>query len=131
MPATGAGIGLRQALAANDLRSFSPNVPTQLCGGNGDPVVYWLNTQLIQSYWASRQPAPTGITALDVDSAATAGDPYASLKADFAVAKGAVAVASIAQGATDLGRQAVFDAYHATLVAPFCLAATRSFFAAH
>jgi dienelactone hydrolase len=130
-PPVGAGIGLRRALAVNDLRSFSPNVPTQLCGGGNDPVVYWLNTQLMQAYWASRQPAPGGITVLDVDSSATAGDPWASLKADFAIAKGAVAVAAIAQGATDLGRQAVFDAYHATLVAPFCLAATRSFFAAH
>jgi hypothetical protein len=122
---------LRQALALNDLRSFTPNVPTQLCGGNGDPVVFWLNSQLIQAYWASRQPAPTGITALDVDSAATAGDPWATLKSQFAVAKQAVAVAAVLQGATDLGRQAVLDAYHATLVAPFCLAATRSFFAAH
>jgi dienelactone hydrolase len=130
-PPVGAGIGLRQALAVNDLRSFTPNVPTQLCGGNGDPVVYWLNSQLIQAYWASRQPAATGITALDVDSAATAGDPWATLKSQFSVAKQAVAVAAVLQGATDLGRQAVFDAYHATLVAPFCLAATRSFFAAH
>jgi hypothetical protein len=131
VPTTSAGIGLRQALAANDLRNWSPAAPTLLCGGNGDPVVFWMNTQLMQAYWAGHAPAPTALTVLDVDSSATAGDSYGSLKADFAIAKGAVAVAAIAQGATDLGRQAVFDAYHATLVAPFCLAAARSFFASH
>jgi hypothetical protein len=37
----------------------------------------------------------------------------------------------VAQGASDGGQQAVFDAYHASLVAPFCLAAARDFFANH
>jgi len=39
-----------------------------------------------------------------------------------------VAAAAVIQGATDGGATAVFEAYHATLVAPFCLAAVRSYF---
>ena len=44
------------------------------------------------------------------------------------MAKQAVAAAAILQGATDGGETAVFEAYHATLVAPFCLAAVVNFF---
>jgi len=40
-----------------------------------------------------------------------------------------VAAAAVAQGATDGGARAVAEAYHATLVAPFCFAAVKSFFA--
>jgi hypothetical protein len=35
----------------------------------------------------------------------------------------------VVQGATDDGASAVADAYHSTLVPPFCLAAVISFFA--
>lgn len=131
IPSANANVPLRQALAANDLRDWAPSAPTLLCGGNGDPVVYWLNAQLMQSYWAALPGAATGVAILDIDSAGTNADPYSALKGDFALAKLAVAVAAVGQGATDGGRQAVFDAYHATLVAPFCLAAARSFFASH
>jgi hypothetical protein len=34
----------------------------------------------------------------------------------------------VVQGATDGGLAAVFEAYHATLVAPFCLLAAVDFF---
>ena len=44
------------------------------------------------------------------------------------LAKQAVAAAAVLQGATDGGTTAVFEAYHATLVAPFCLAAVINFF---
>jgi hypothetical protein len=130
VPAAGPELALRQALARNDLRDWAPAVPTLLCGGDGDPVVFWLNTQLMQDYWAARQPAVPGISVLDLDAPAATTDPYTALKADFALAKQAIAVAAVAQGATDGGQRAVFEAYHATLVAPFCLAAVRAFFAA-
>jgi hypothetical protein len=122
------GLAFRQALALNDLRNWTPTAPTLLCGGNDDPVVFWLNTQLIQNYWLARQPAMTTVSVLDIDSPATAGDPYGALKGTFAIAKQAVALTAVAQGATDGGVTAVFEAYHATLVAPFCLAAVRDFF---
>ena len=66
---------------------------------------------------------------LDLEAPAAAGDPYANLKSDFALAKDLVAANAVAAGATDGGALAVAEAYHATLVAPFCFAATRAFFA--
>jgi len=56
-------------------------------------------------------------------------DPYGDLKQGFEAAKALVAANAVAQGATDGGAFAVAEAYHATLVAPFCFTAVRSFFA--
>jgi len=119
----------RQALQRNDLRNWVPAVPVLLCGGDVDPLVFWLNTQLMQNYWASHAPASAAISVLDLESAVTANDPYGNLKQDFEVAKALVAADAVAQGATDGGAFAVAEAYHATLVAPFCFTAVRSFFA--
>ena len=66
---------------------------------------------------------------LDLDSAVSSNDPYATLKKDFVIAKYAVAADAIAQGATDGGALAVLEAYHTLLVAPYCFAAVKSFFA--
>ena len=118
----------RQALQMNDLRNWVPAAPVLLCGGAVDPLVFWFNTQLMQNYWASHSAAAS-ISVLDLESAASGNDPYGSLKQGFEIAKLLVAAAAVAQGATDGGAFAVAEAYHATLVAPFCLAATRSFFA--
>lgn len=128
-PAASPTLALRKALALNDLRNWSPAAPTLLCGGDGDPQVFWLNTQLIQNYWTSRQPAVTDFSVLDLDAPVAAADPYGTLKDGFALAKQAVAASAIAHGASDGGATAVFEAYHATLVAPFCLAAVSAFFA--
>jgi hypothetical protein len=125
------GLPLRQALQKNDLRNWIPTAPILLCGGNADPTVFWLNTQLLQGYWASHAPASTPVSVLDLDSPASAADPYAGLKRDFALAKELVAATAVAHGATDGGATAVAEAYHAPLVPPFCLAAVRAFFGAH
>lgn len=130
VPTTGAQLPLRQALVRNDLRNWSPTSPTLLCGGSGDPLVFWLNTQLMQNYWATRQPAVGGVSVLDLEAPGTDGDRYATLRSGFVLARKAVAGAAVLQGATDAGASAVFEAYHSTLVPPFCLAAVRSFFAA-
>jgi predicted esterase len=130
VPAASPGLSLRRALQTNDLRTFSPSVPTLLCGGDLDPVVFWLNTDLMQRYWASQAPSAP-VTVLDLESTPSANDPYASLQHGFQVAKAAVAAQAVANGATDGGAAAVFEAYHVTLVAPFCVAAARSFVAAH
>ena len=121
---------LRQALGRNDLRDWSPSAPVLLCGGALDPVVFWLNAQLMQDYWAQHAPTASA-AALDLESAVAAQDPYASLKRGFELAKAAVAADAVAHGAADGGAAAVFEAYHASLVAPFCLAAARSFIASH
>jgi hypothetical protein len=125
------GVRLRQALKRNDLRNWTPTAPTLLCGGNEDPTVFWFNTQLMQGYWAARAPSPSPVIVLDLDSTASGSDPYADLKSQFAQAKLLAAATAVAQGATDGGASAVSDAYHAGLVPPFCLAAVKSFFAAH
>jgi len=125
------GVRLRQALKLNDLRNWIPTAPTLLCGGNADPTVFWLNTQLMQGYWAARAPSPDPVTVLDLDSTVSGGDPYADLKNQFAQAKQLAAATAVAQGATDGGASAVSDAYHAGLLPPFCLTAVKSFFAAH
>jgi poly(3-hydroxybutyrate) depolymerase len=131
MTAANPGLALRRALKMNDLRNWTPSAPTLLCGGNSDPTVFWLNTQLMQGYWTANSATVPPVTVLDVDSAATAGDPYASLKTQFALAKDLVAANAVAQGATDGGAAAVLAVYHAGLVPPFCLAAAASFFASH
>jgi hypothetical protein len=124
------GNTLRQALKMNDLRNWSPTSPVLLCAGNEDPVVLFLNTQLMQWYWTANAPASL-VTVLDVDSSASSGDPYADLKKGFAVAKALVAANAVASGATDGGAVAVLEAYHTHLVPPFCLVAVTSFFDSH
>jgi dienelactone hydrolase len=119
----------RQALQRNDLRNWVPVAPVQLCGGDVDPVVFWLNTQLIQNYWVTHAPAAAAITVLDLEAPVSTSDGYTNLKQGFQAAKTLVATAAVLQGATDGGAAAVAEAYHATLVAPFCVAAAKSFFA--
>ncbi len=123
-----AKLPLRQALQRNDLRDWVPTAPLQLCGGDLDPVVFFANTQLMQKYWTTNAPSST-LGIVDLEAAVATNDPYATLKEGFQVAKQAIAADAVAQGASDGGASAVATAYHATLVAPFCFAATRSFFA--
>jgi S-formylglutathione hydrolase FrmB len=116
---------LRQAFKRNDLRNWTPTAPMLLCGGAEDPTVYYMNTQLMQAYWATTT-AP--VTILDVDSSPVADDPYASIKDKFEIAKQIIAAKGVIEGGSDGGERAVLDAYHTTLVSPFCLAAAKSFF---
>jgi hypothetical protein len=119
---------IRVAAKANDLRSgwTGPATPTLLCGGNGDPTVFYsVNTQLMATLWSAKVTAGL-VTVLDVDSApGTAGptNPFYAAKAGFAQNKAAVAAAAGANAAT-----AVTTAYHGSLVPPFCNAAARGFF---
>jgi alpha/beta superfamily hydrolase len=131
LPAASPQLPWRAALQRNDLRNWVPAAPTQLCGGDLDPVVFWLNTQLMQGYWATHATASAPIGVLDLEAAVGVNDPYSSLKQDFQIAKQVVAADAVTQGATDNGATAVIEAYHATLVAPFCLTAAKEFFDAH
>ena len=125
MPPTAPMNGLRQDLKTNDLRNWTPTAPEFLCGGNADPEVLFLNTQLIQKYWIGAAPGAP-VTVLDIDS--SSGGTDADLQIAFAAAKAAVAAGAVAGGAKDGGAQAVFDNYHAGLVPPFCLSAVKRFF---
>jgi hypothetical protein len=122
------GLPLRRALKQNDLRNWTPRAPVLLCGGDADPVVFWLNTQLMPGYWGVHAPAPASLGVLDLEAAAVANDPYGGPKHDFSLAKQLIAADAVLHGATDGGAVAVASAYHATLVAPFCFAAVKSFF---
>ena len=88
-PAANPGLPLRRRLAQNDLRNWAPRAPTLLCGGHDDPTVFWLNTQLMEAYWASHA-ASAPYTILDVDADPSgSSDPYEDLKRRFDVAKDA------------------------------------------
>jgi predicted esterase len=126
-PATAPTHPLRIAFKRNDLRDWIPTAPVQLCAGHDDPTVLYLNTEQIAAYWAANGVTTT-VKVLDVDAGASIGDDDAQLKLAFDVAKAAVAAAAVSGGATDNGAAAIADAYHSTLVPPFCLSATKSFF---
>ena len=107
---------MRQALKTNDQRAWTPTSPMLLCAGHRDPAVLYLNTELMQNYWSSE----TTVSVLDIDSDVASGDPYENQKEGFAVAKALVELAG--------GDDEVLQAYHAGLVAPFCLSAAKQFF---
>ncbi len=130
LPAAAPAHPARKAFKQNDLRNWAPTAPMLLCAGDQDPTVFYLNTQIMQGYWAMTAPTAP-VTVLDVDSTVGSGDPYASLKNGFAAAKLVIAANAVAKGATDAGASAVLQGYHGTLVPPFCLAAAKSFFDAH
>ena len=89
--------------------------------------MFYLNTQLMQTYWTANVPGAP-VTLLDIDSAAASNDPYAGLKHDFIIAKDLIIAEAIAGGANDGGALAVLEHYHAELVPPFCFSAAKDFF---
>jgi hypothetical protein len=127
LPPANPGNALRQDLKVNDLRNWTPNAPIMLCGGDEDPTVFFFNTQLIQGYWVTHVPSGA-VSVLDLEASASGADPYSQLQTAFVAAKALVASAAVLAGATDGGDAAVLADYHAGLVAPFCVAAVRSFF---
>lgn len=127
-PAANPAQPLRQAFKRNDLRNWVPRSPVLLCGGHLDPTVFFFNAAIEQAYWKSANVAPGLTSVLDVDSAASANDPFAAVKAGFAQAKAAVAAQAMQAGANDGGLSAVLQNYHADIVAPFCMVAARGFF---
>jgi alpha/beta superfamily hydrolase len=122
---------LRQDLKRNDLRNWTPTAPMLLCAGHEDPVVFYLNTQLMQGYWATNAPN-SAITVLDIDSSPGDADPFADLKEHFRYTKDLIKldaeVHSFFHRGGESGSAAVLKDYHALLVSAFCIQATRSFF---
>jgi hypothetical protein len=133
LPATTPGNTLRQAFKTNDLRGWSPTAPVLLCGGHGDPTVFYpVNTGTV----ATILTANPHVRAIDVDSSAgytayggalsaQVAGLQAALQPQFAAATTAVFNAA-SGGAT--GQSAVIQAYHGTLVPPFCTKAAQAFF---
>lgn len=118
--------GFRKAGVKNDLRTYLPNVPLLLCGGNADPTVFWASTQMTAAYFTANGMPAQALTVLDVDSAPSGpSDPFAAAKLGFGQAKTA---AFNGAGGGAAGQAAVVTAYHGSLVPPFCGAAARGFF---
>ena len=116
---------LRKWLLKNDLRTYLPNVPMLLCGGDQDPLVPFQNTEAAAAYFKAQGMSSNLLTALNLDGSIGL-DSYSETRLAFQAARQALRLAKIAAG--DDGDKAVRDAYHATLVAPFCMRATRDFF---
>ena len=136
MPAAAPANTMRQAFKLNDLRSFVPTSPMLLCAGGEDPTVYFsINTGLMATLLTPEVNAGL-VTVVDVDPATSAA-PAGALQTAFGSAETAVSTAAynaaIAAGAstaaaTAAAQGAVVQAYHGTLVPPFCATAARSFF---
>ncbi len=119
---------LRKWLLRNDLRTYTPAVPVFLCGGNQDPVVPFANTDATNEYFSARGMSAGLLTVLDVDDSALLV-PYRATRAEFAAAKQVLRLSVLAgTGSSAAADKAVNDAYHAGLVAPFCLREARNFF---
>jgi pimeloyl-ACP methyl ester carboxylesterase len=119
---------LRQWLLKNDLRTYTPNVPTFLCGGDADPLVPYSNTTATAAYFRAQNVPGLNLSVLNVDDNALSG-PYLSTRAQFAAVKELLRRAAIEGGDTEAeAAQTVKDTYHAGLVAPFCLREARAFF---
>jgi acetyl esterase/lipase len=116
---------LRKLFLKNDLRNYLPAAPLMLCGGSGDPTVPYLNTVSAGAWFHANQKAGE-LVEIDLDDTPGLADPYRTAKLSFIAAKVALRVAAINAG--DSPDQAVETNYHAGLVAPFCIAATRDFF---
>jgi hypothetical protein len=110
---------LRQALKKNDLRNWTPTSPMLLCAGDEDPVVFYLNTQLMEGFWAVTAPE-SPVTVLNIDAPPSHDGPYKHLRKSFAQAKSLLKWID--------GRSAVLEEYHDVLVPAFCLQASKSFF---
>lgn len=119
---------LRLWLKKNDLRSYAPAAPLLLCGGDADPLVPYYNTNAAADYFRAQNPGGT-LHVVNLDSTPSLfGDDYSQPKLGFLAAKTAVRANAAVSGGS--GDAAVRDAYHAGLVAPFCLRAARDFFRA-
>ncbi len=124
LPAASPTNTLRQAFKTNDLRNWVPTSPVLLCGGHSDPTVYYnVNTQVMQAFWTPQLASPALLTVVDVDPGTS--PPVGALQTGFVAAETGVLTAA---GGGANGQSAVVQAYHGTLVPPFCTAAARGFF---
>jgi poly(3-hydroxybutyrate) depolymerase len=125
--------GLRLASYTNDMRNggWAPHSPTLLCGGDGDPTVFFsLNTLVMAGFWSALPPGL--VTVLDVNAAPTANDPFAPIQAAFIGQQAQLfAFYQTAAGgglSPAAAGQKLVQGYHVA-VAPFCTVAARAFFA--
>ena len=152
LPAANPQNSLRKALKDNDLRSYIPQMPTLLCGGNQDPTVFYdLNTgsmaAIMQANVAKNPTLNVNVTVLDVDVTTAASRPnipnvqiigqassnqwninsvVESVQNNFVQNIQRVVDAGAQQGIP--ANIAVLGNYHGGLVSTACTQATREFF---
>jgi hypothetical protein len=110
-------IGLRQDLNLNDMRNggWAPEEPMLMCGGDEDPEVFFMNTQIMAAQWSAY--LGTLVNVLDLN--ATPSGSFAQLQSAFQ--------ATYAGLVASEGASTAIQAYHTTEV-PFCMVAARDFF---
>jgi hypothetical protein len=119
------GIDIRKAIVANDLRNFVPTSPTLLCGGAGDPTVFYsANTSVVAALWTAKSVSNWSVLNLEAAPASTAAGASA-YQGLFTQTKTAF-VAALPAGADPTTE--VTKNYHGTLVPPICSRAAKDFF---
>jgi hypothetical protein len=133
---------LRQDLKANDLRNYTPTMPLLMCGGYGDPEVFWdqgagAMTAVLQNKVAAHPGLRFATLDLDISAGTTGtylehGLSPVHAAALRSMARRLQAAFTAYQHAVDTSRGAEIglEAYH-TDEAPYCMVAARSFFAAY
>ena len=143
---------LRKALKDNDVRDYIPTMPTLICGGNQDPMVFFdMNagavSAILKQASAANPKSPINVTVLDVDVTNSAKRPNQptltmignasmnkwdaqtvvnGVQANFAGSLQQTVIDATAQGANP--QAAILESYHASLVGTACFNATRQFF---
>jgi acetyl esterase/lipase len=131
---------LRQDLAANDLRDYIPGMPLLMCGGHGDPEVFWDQgagalTAVLRSRIATHPELR--FATLDLDLSGGTRGTY--IEHGLGAKRNAAleSTASRVQRAFTAYQRAVvtsrgagvgLESYH-TDVEPYCMVAARAFFA--
>ena len=118
-------LGFRKAAAANDLRNWLPTRPVMMCGGANDPTVNFLSTRATAGYFTTRGMPSAALTVVDLEDTSRT-DAFSSARAGFATAK--ANLSNSTPGTPADKASAVFQAYHGSLVPPFCMASARGFF---
>jgi len=120
-------LGFRKAAVANDLRNWLPIRPVMMCGGANDPTVNFLSTRATAGYFTARGMPSAALTVVDLEDTSRT-DAFSSARSGFATAKANLSNAT--PGTPADKASAVFQAYHGSLVPPFCMVSARGFFQA-
>jgi hypothetical protein len=99
-----------------------------MCGGSLDPTVTFTSTLATSGYFRARGMSAAQLTVVDLEQAGGVGDPYATARAGFVTTK--AQLFNSTEGSTEVKTQAVLNAYHGSVVPPFCLVSARGFFLA-
>lgn len=131
------GLSLRKILETNDLRNYTPSMPLLMCGGYGDPMVFWdQSTAIMNAVLESKVAAHPGLRFVTLDLDISKGTTGTYVEHGLSPARNA------ALESRDARLQAAFTAYQHAVDAsmgtrsyhyhideePYCMVAARSFF---